>query len=82
MNLQFEEKADFFLAVLEGVVELDESRIPQDFHDLHFALDTDPVGLFRDLNEFGAQTQTRSLLTTLEDGSKFASIYTVCNPYQ
>ena len=72
-DLQFEQKANLFLSVVKGVVELYKSRISQRFHNLHLAFHVDPVSLFGRLHKLGRQTKTRLLFPTFEYRSEFTS---------
>ncbi len=63
--VQFEEEADLLLAVVVSVVELDEARVAQRFHDFHFALHVETVGLLCRLDELGGQPQVGPFLAAL-----------------
>ena len=49
--LQFEEEADLLFSVIVGVVELDEARIAQRFHNLHFTFHIDSVSFLGRLHQ-------------------------------
>ena len=75
LHLQFEQQANLLLAIVVGVVELNEARVSQRIHDFHLAFHVDPVGFLGSLDELGGQSETRILLVAGVHRSELAPIF-------
>ena len=81
LHLQFEQQANLLLAIVVGVVELNEARVSQRVHDFHLALHVDPVGFLGGLDELGGKSETCIPLSAIVHRSELAPLK-VCNSVQ